>query len=267
MACRKHRAKLIRPVTAEVQHKPKEETMPQATEHLLFGVDSTTEATDLLQNNISLFQWVVRNKLYPAFWGRNIVGENPLTTQEIDSLHEHGCKIAAVLEVAKEKNTAAQGKDAALAALDAAFRLRIPIGTALFLKIEETQNATRDYMKGFALTVLEANYTPGFIANTDAKYSFDREFSRGMQTDRDIFTRCMVWATAPSLKEYERVTTTHLIHPDNWVPFAPSGITRKEIAIWQYGRQCHPIYDDKEKEVTFNINLVRNKNVIKEKMF
>lgn len=61
--------------------------------------------------------------------------------------------------------------------------------------------------------------------------------------------------------------TTHLIHPDNWAPFAPSGITRNEIAIWQYGRACHPIEDDTGKMVTFNLDLVRNEQVIIDKMF
>ena len=61
--------------------------------------------------------------------------------------------------------------------------------------------------------------------------------------------------------------TTHLIHPDNWAPFAPSGITRNEIAIWQYGRACHPIEDDTGKMVTFNLDLVRNEQVIIDKMY
>ena len=63
------------------------------------------------------------------------------------------------------------------------------------------------------------------------------------------------------------MTTTHLIHPDNWMPFAPSGIKRKDIAVWQYGKSCHPIADDHDTEATFNINLVRNEKVIIEKMF
>ena len=62
-------------------------------------------------------------------------------------------------------------------------------------------------------------------------------------------------------------TTSHLIHPDNWKPFAPSGIKRGEIALWQYGKECHPIEDDEGKETTFNIDLVRNDDIIIEKMF
>ena len=92
-------------------------------------------------------------------------------------------------------------------------------------------------------------------------------FRSGMQTDKDIFEKCLVWAVAPTLAEYDRITTTHLIHPDNWGPFAPSGITRNDIAIWQYGKECHPINDDSGKETTFNINLIRNIQVLIDKMF
>lgn len=122
-------------------------------------------------------------------------------------------------------------------------------------------------MKGFAKTLMVEGFTPGFKANTDAKFSFDREFSRGMQTDKDIFKKCLIWAVAPTVKEYNGITTSHLIHPDNWMPYVPSGITRAEIAIWQYGVECHPIEDDMGKVTAFNLDLVRNEQVIVEKMF
>ena len=51
---------------------------------ILFGVDSKIQTDDLLQNNITEFEWVVRNKLYPKFWGRNLTGENCLTKEEIE---------------------------------------------------------------------------------------------------------------------------------------------------------------------------------------
>lgn len=122
-------------------------------------------------------------------------------------------------------------------------------------------------MRGFAKSLMAAGYTPGFKANTDAKFAFDREFSRGMQSDRDIFKKCLIWAAAPAVEEYNGITTSHLIHPDSWMPYAPSGLTRNEIAVWQYGRDCHPIEDDLGKTTVFNLNLVRNEQVIIEKMF
>lgn len=239
----------------------------QKAERLLFGVDSRTPSDDILQNNLTEFEWVVRNKVYPNFWGRNLVGENCLTKKEIDFLHEKGCKIAAIYTSLDAKETEEQGKIVAKKIDVVAMELGIPQGTAIFLEIGESENVTRDFMKGFADGLITEGFAPGFKANTDAVFSFDREFSRGLQTDREIFERCIVWAVAPSLAEYDYVTTTHLIHPDNWIPFAPSGITRNDIAVWQYGKNCHPIADDKGIQTTFNINLVRNEQVIIEKMF
>ena len=88
-----------------------------------------------------------------------------------------------------------------------------------------------------------------------------------MQTDKEIFKKCRIWAVSPTVKEYNGITTSHLIHPDNWMPYTPSGLTRAEIAIWQYGVECHPIEDDMGKVTTFNLDLVRNEQVIVEKMF
>ena len=88
-----------------------------------------------------------------------------------------------------------------------------------------------------------------------------------MQTDKDIFEKCLIWAMSPSLQEYDGMTTTHLIHPDNWTPYAPSGLTRADIAIWRYGKDCHPIEDDAGEVTTFNLDLVRNREVITKKTF
>lgn len=236
-------------------------------EKLLFGVDTKVQADDLLQNNLTEFEWAVRNKVYPIFWGRNLVGENALTKEEIAFLHGKGCRIAAIYTDAGEKQTEEQGKLLAQKIDFLTFQLRIPAGTAIFLEIGERETATRNFMRGFADALIQQGFTPGFKANTDAKYEFDREYSRGMQTDKEIFEQCLIWAVAPSLAEYDRVTTTHLIHPDQWMPFAPSAITRQNIAIWQYGKNCHPIADNAGKETTFNVNLVRDDKIITQKMF
>ena len=247
------------PVTVAAEVKP--------VESLFFGVDSTIQADDVLQNNITEFEWAVRNKIYPNFWGRNLAGENSLSKAEIEFIHSKGCKIAAMYSESGAKQTEEQGKMLAKRADLIAFELAIPPGTAIFLEIEENEEATTDFMKGFAETLIAEGYTPAFKASTDAKFSFDREFSRGMQTDRDIFSKCLVWAVTPSVAEYDNITTSHLIHPDNWIPYAPSGITRNDIAVWQYGKNCHPINDDSGKQTTFNVNLVRDIKVIIDKMF
>ncbi len=270
MACKdakKKQAEAENLVAENTQPETTETTEERAVERLFFGVDSQIQSDDVLQNNITEFEWAVRNKVYPNFWGRNLVGENALTKEEIEFLHSQGCKIAAIYNTQDAKETEEQGKITAKKIDVLAMELGIPEGTAIFLDIEENKNVTRDYMRGFAQGLIEEGFTPAFKANTDAKFDFDREFSRGLQTDKDVFEKCLIWAVAPSLAEFDRVTTTHLIHPDNWTPFAPSGITRQDIAIWQYGKNCHPIADDSGKETTFNVNLVRDAKIIIEKMF
>jgi hypothetical protein len=244
-----------------------EPIVAKSVDRLLFGVDSKTQADDLLQNNIDEFEWVVRNKIYPNFYGRYLTGENCLTKDEIKFLHRKGCKIAAIYADNGQKQTEEQGAILGKEIVVRALELGILKGSAIFLEVGETENASRDFMRGFAKALMVEGFTPGFKANTDAKFAFDREFSKGMQSDKDTFKKCLIWAVSPTVKEYTGITTSHLIHPDNWIPFAPSALTRAEIAIWQYGVDCHPIEDDMGKLTTFNLDLVRNEQVIVEKMF
>ena len=266
MACR-NAYTMMTTNTEKAENKIQPVTAEKTVTRLLFGIDTKIETDDLLQNNITQFEWAVRNKIYPNFVGRYIEGENSLNKDEIKFIHSKGCKIAAIYVDNSEKQTEEQGIILAKKIDIRALELGIPEGTVIFLEIGENENSSRDFMRGFAKALMAEGFTPGFKANTDAKFAFDREFSRGMQTDKDIFKKCLIWAVSPTVKEYNGITTSHLIHPDNWTPYAPSGITRADIAIWQYGRECHPIEDDKGKLVTFNLNLVRNEQVIIEKMF
>ena len=268
MACRNaYRERTMNLETDVAQTVISEPVVAQSVNRLLFGVDSQIQANDLLQNNIEEFEWVVRNKIYPNFYGRYLTGENCLTKDEIKFLHRKGCKIAAIYADNGAKQTEEQGTILAKKIDIRALELGIPEGSAVFLEIDENEVASRDFMRGFAKALIAEGFTPGFKANTDAKFAFDREFSRGMQTDKDVFKKCLIWAVTPTVQEYNEITTSHLIHPDTWKPYAPSGITRNEIAIWQYGVDCHPIEDDMGKVTTFNLDLVRNEQVIIEKMF
>lgn len=167
---------------------------------LVFGVDSKVPANNLLQNNLDLFEWVTRNKVYPAYWGRNIIGENSLTKDEIKFLHDKTCRIAAICYDSTDKETEEQGRMYAQKVADIALKLGIPLGTAIFLEIGEAESNIMYYLRGFADALINEGYTPGFKANTDAKYSFDHAFSRMMRTNKDIFEKCLVWATAPFLR-------------------------------------------------------------------
>lgn len=268
MACRDaYKTRTIIEEAEVTQASVLEPIVAPSVGRLLFGVDSKIQANDLLQNNIEEFEWIVRNKIYPNFYGRYLTGENCLTKDEIDFLHSKGCKIAAIYKEEGEKQTEEQGTILAKKIDIRALELGIPEGSAIFLEIGENEAVSRDFMRGFAKSLMAEGFTPAFKANTDARFAFDREFSMGMQSDNDVFKICLVWAVSPTVKEYNGITTSHLIHPDNWRPYAPSGITRNEIAVWQYGLNCHPIEDDTGKVTTFNLDLVRNEQVIIDKMF
>lgn len=101
----------------------------------MFGVDSEAVSYDMFQNNLTEFEWVSRNKLYPDFWGRNIVGEHHLTKKEIEFLHNQGCKIAAIYRTSDAKETAEQRKVLAKKVDVVALELGILEGTAVFWKL------------------------------------------------------------------------------------------------------------------------------------
>lgn len=262
MACRDTYEKIIKDSIR--QNKPK--IVDRAT-HLFFGKDSGFNTTTILQNNLNLFEWGVRNKLFPYFYGRNLTGVNYLTKKEIDFIHRRCCKIAPFYDSSDRKKTKEDGIKLAEKIDIIAIKLGIPAGTAIYLKIGATETITTEFLKSFASSMLLEGYTPAFMANTDAKFAFDSAFSRGIQTDKVVFEKCLIWAISPTITEYNNITTTHLIHPDNWIPYAPSAISRKEIAIWQYGTNCHQIEDNEENKVSFNIDLVRNEYIIRETMF
>lgn len=258
MACKKHKKRRILNENGEYELI----TTLDSVERLLFGIDSDFNSNNMLQNNLTLLEWARRNKKMPAFCGRNLVGDNCLTQEEVKFLHSYGCKIALTFSSFEPKLTENDGKMYARKALHAASKFDIAQQNAIFLEIQDFEEVTTEFMFGYASALLAIGYTPGFKANTNSICDFNREFSRGIQISREVFCKCLIWATSPNLSEYDRVTTTHLIHPDLWKPHAPSGISRYNIAIWQYGKNCHPISDDNDFENTFNINLVRNENII-----
>ena len=267
MACR-DAYKMDQEITSKsVDSIVNEQVIFQDHERLLFGVESKSQANDILQNNLTLLEWVEKNKLSPTFWGRNIVGDNKLTRSEIRYIHQNGCSIAPIYCISSEKFTEEQGISTANEIVRIVTSLGFPEGTAVFLELNEDDYASMEYMYGLSSEMLAHNFIPAFKANTDAIHSFDREFSRGIQLNEDVFKKCVVWAVAPTIPEYNNMTTSHFIHPDNWSPYAPSGITRKDIAIWQYGKDCHPIYNDDNRKVTFNLQLAKDVNSIVDKMY
>ena len=254
-------------MTSTVPEKTKSMSRPYVTDTLLFGVDSETCASTKLQNNLTEFEWVRRNKVYPIFWGRYINGENALSSDEIRFLREKCCKIALQYLSEEIKNTEGNGRADATKAMKLAKSLNIPQGVALFLEIPANEVATGPYLKGFSQAFLEGGYTPGFKVNTDAEYSFDREFGGAYRAQEEIMRQSLIWAVAPTLEEFDQINTTHLIQPKLWKPYAPGVLRRTDIAIWQYGKDCHKIFDDDDNLTQFNINLVRDESIIINKMY
>ena len=82
-------------VRADAEQKNEKVTASGMIRRLIFGVDSKCRANELLQNNLTMFEWVVRNKIYPNFWGRALNGPDGLTTEEIKFLH--GTQINSIL--------------------------------------------------------------------------------------------------------------------------------------------------------------------------
>lgn len=62
----------------------------------IFGVDSTLHSNTKLTNGYDLYSWVSRRNCFPAFWGRNISGNNCLTEGEVTFLHQKKCKVALI---------------------------------------------------------------------------------------------------------------------------------------------------------------------------
>lgn len=106
---------------------------------LFFGVESSIKSDDILQNNLTEFEWVTRNKLYPNFWGRNITGEDCLTKEEIDFLHKKGCQVAPIYSADNVKDTEEQGMIDAKKVAIRAIELGIRENTAIFLRITEDE--------------------------------------------------------------------------------------------------------------------------------
>ena len=155
--------------TAEAKALSSNSLTTNSIGQLLFCVDSKKQANDILQNNIDEFEWVVRNKLYPNFYGRYITGENCLTKDEIDFIHQKGCKIAIIYTDDSIKITEEQGTMLAKKIDIRAFELGITAGTTIFLEIKDNENVPYDFMRGFIKTLIIAGFTPGFKANTNAE--------------------------------------------------------------------------------------------------
>lgn len=223
----------------------KEKTIPK-----YFGVDTETRVDELLQNNITLFDWIRKNQGFPYFIGRRINGENALTSEEMSFISSNGSKTIPILTAVTEKSA----KDNAKIAITLLEDLKIERNTPVFVEID-AEKVTDEFLKDFATEVLSSGYIPGFYVDTDSYNNFDRLFSRAYQANEELMKQCKIWALSPEMEEFYETKNGHNEKPDIWGPFAPSCISKEQISFWQYGRKCHPINTYKGDRADFNLNL------------
>ena len=234
-----------------------------------FGVDTTTGADTVLQHNLTMFEWVVRNKTHPNFWGRKINGKTPLTLAELEFIHGIvGCKVAAIYQIEnpKKAQTEQEGEADGQKAVRLARDLGFYEGNAIFAAVGKDTNVTDTYMRGYIQSLLASGFTPGMYANTDAHFDFCHMFSRGFRENTELFRQCLIWAASPNLPAYTDTTDAHLVHPDYWGPHSPSCLRQDDIAIWQYGARCNPVNDYLGAPASFHINLIKDVDIIVDKM-
>ncbi len=222
-----------------------------------FGIDTITRVDELLQNNITLFEWIRKNQGFPYFIGRRINGINALTSKEMSYIVSNGSKVIPILTVVPEKSA----KDNAKIAIAILEDLQIEKKTPIFVEIDDNI-LTSEFLKDFATEILAYDFIPGFYVDTDSYHDFDRFFSRAYQSNENLMKQCKIWALSPEMEEFYETKNGHNEKPDIWGPFAPSCIAKEHIAFWQYGKKCHPINTYRGDRADFNLNLtIEPKNI------
>lgn len=198
---------------------------------IIFGVDSKSPANVQLTNGYSLYDWVIRQNSFPDFWGRDLDGEDAITTEEREYLKKKNCKVALIVRNLTEiAVSSVDGTNDALHAVEAAKMKGVPQhnNIALFAEIHSDWSVNHNWMISFAQTVYENGYVPGFIGNTDSSknFNFDRQCSHYVQATKEAGNfNAVYWATEPQLPE----------EPREWAPFYPSALQANDIGLWRMG--------------------------------
>lgn len=194
-----------------------------------FGVCSDAQANLRLKNGYTLYDWIKRQRCFPAFWGRTLLGENCITEEEIDFLRSQDCKVLLIARDLSEATVSGiNGTKDALRAAEAARALGVPAGTAIFAQIEPHWSVNHNWMLSFAHTMVSNGYVPGFIGNTDSSknFNFDRQYSHYVQATKEVNAfGAVVMATEPKCKKV----------PAKWAPYCPSALEPEDIQLWACG--------------------------------
>ncbi len=188
----------------------------------IFGVNSATPIHKKLKNGYAMYDWVKRQKCFPAFCMRTLCGEG---------------KVSAV-----------NGSEDALKAIEAAKELGVPAnaGIAIFAEIRPEWSVNHNWMISFAQVISANGYLPAFIGNTDSSknFNFDRQCSHFVQATKDVnYFGAVFMATEPKLDSA----------PEEWAPYCPSALEPEDIHLWSCGTttfdfiQVEDVYAKDEK--------------------
>lgn len=194
----------------------------------IFGVSSEMSANQKLKNGYTMYDWVMRQKCFPAFWGRTLLGDNPITKEEIEFLKQRDCKIALIVRDFDEADICYNnGNNDAIRIMNAAKALGVPQnqGIALFIDVNPEWSIDHNWMQSYARTLYANGYVAGFIGNTDSSknFNFDRHTSHFVQGTAGE-NRCgtIFCATEPKLNDM----------PEKWEPYCPSALNPEDIHLW-----------------------------------
>ena len=196
-----------------------------------FGVNSVMPINKKLKNGYTMYDWVKRQKCFPAFCMRTLCGENKITAEEMEFLHARDCKVGLVIrDLTEAAVSSANGTEHAAKAVEAAKELGVPQneGVAIFAEIKSEWSVNHNWMLSFAQMVSANGYTPGFIGNTDSSknFNFDRQSSHFVQVTGDVnYFGSVFMATEPKLDTM----------PEEWTPYCPSALTPEDMHLWCCG--------------------------------
>lgn len=196
-----------------------------------FGVNSATPINKKLKNGYTMYDWIKRQKCFPAFCLRTLRGEGKITAEEIEFLRSKDCKIGLVVRDFTEATVSSvNGTEDALKVVESAKKLGVPAerGIALFVEFKPEWSLNHNWMISFAQVIVTNGYLPGFIGNTDSSknFNFDRQCSHYVQAtkENDCFD-AIFGSTEPKLDGM----------PTEWGPYCPSLLEPEDMALWCCG--------------------------------
>lgn len=197
----------------------------------IFGVNSIAPINRKLKNGYKMYDWVMRQKGFPAFCMRTLSGEGKITADEIEFLRGKNCKIGLVIrDLTEVKVSGINGTSDALKAVEFAKALGVPEneGIALFAEIKPEWSVNHNWMISFAQVISANGYVPAFIGNTDSSknFNFDRQCSHYVQaTKEENHFGAIFMATEPKLDTM----------PEEWTPYCPSALEPEDMHLWSCG--------------------------------